>query len=300
MKKQSLLSKLFKRFRIIYTHPTTRGRLISTMIRTASWLFTWKILRYKKIVFPFLEHSELIADSNTIGCAGAYICSLYEYEDMAFLLHFIRKEDIFYDIGANIGWFTVLAAKECGCKVVSFEPIPKTFSNLKTNVALNKIESYVTLKNLGVGADKGELSFICNKDVENCVATPSDESTILVEVTSIDIQSVETCPTIIKIDVEGFETNVLKGAKDVLENQNLKVLLIELAGHGKKYGFDENILRNELIKLGFQAVTYNPIKREIFSSGLNEHQNTIFIRDTDFIMKRIKTAKPFRLFGKEI
>ena len=298
-----------ERFRIIHSHPTTRGRWFAAVMRTFSWIFAWKILRLQKLVFPYLERSELIAPTGTIGCAGAYVCSLYEYEDMSFLLHFLREGDLFFDVGANIGWFTVLAASERRCRVVAFEPIPKTFSSLKTNVALNEIEELVTLRNVGVGKEEGMLAFTSDKDVENCVAVSVDDVTIQVPVATLDIQvtvaskedsSLPNYPIAVKIDVEGFETSVLAGAERILDNKELRVLLVELVGHGVKYGFDENALRRQLNDKGFQAYTYDPRRRELRYVGDDTTQNTLFIRDFDFVQDRIAGAIPFRLFGRDI
>lgn len=299
-KKRYTFGKFLRHFRVIHNHPTTKGRWLSAMCRTFTWLFAWKILGLKKLIFPYLENSELIAASNTISCAAAYICSLYEYEDMSFLLHFLREDDLVFDVGANIGWYTILAAKERHCNVVSFEPIPKTFSNLKINVALNNVEHRVFLQNQGVSAEKGTLAFTNDRDVENRAAISTDESVIEVDVTTLDIHAAERCPIVIKIDVEGFETNVLKGAGTLLRSKELKAILIELAGHGQKYGFDEITIRQNLEELGFQAVRYDPRKRKITRAKGERMQNTLFIRDTEFVETRVKSGKAYSLFGKKI
>jgi FkbM family methyltransferase len=296
------MRKLLKHFYIIHSHPTTKGRWFSAMRRTFSWLFAWKILRFKKLVFPYLEHSQLLASSGTIGCAGSYICSLYEFEEMAFLLHFLREGDLVFDVGANIGWYTILAAAERKCNVVSFEPVPTTFSILKTNVILNEVDDLVSLNLKGVGSKIDVLNFTSNRDVENRVALPNDDKLISVEMTTIDTYiHTYRCPEVIKIDVEGFETEVLNGAEQTLKNENLKVLIVELVGHGKKYGFDEDIVKKKLSDLGFIPVTYKPRERKIHSKNDNETtQNCIYIRDTIFVETRINTAHPYNLFGKQI
>jgi hypothetical protein len=109
------------------------------------------------------------------------------------------------------------------------------------------------------------------------------------------------CPEVIKIDVEGFETEVLNGAEQTLKNENLKVLIVELAGHGKKYGFDEDMIKKKLAELGFIPITYKPRERKIHCKNDNETtQNSIYIRDTMFVETRTNTAPPYNLFGKQI
>jgi hypothetical protein len=94
----SFIRKFLKRFYAIYSHPTTKRRWFLTMKRAFLWLFMWKIIRMEKMVFPFLENSQLIARTGTIGCAGAYICSLFEYEEMMFLMKkLLRKSFMILD-----------------------------------------------------------------------------------------------------------------------------------------------------------------------------------------------------------
>lgn len=75
---------------------------------------------------------------------------LGEYADMAFCLHALRPEDLFCDVGANAGVYTVLAAAAVGSKVISFEPIPRTFNLLKANVHINGIADQVDARRNGV------------------------------------------------------------------------------------------------------------------------------------------------------
>lgn len=77
---------------------------------------------------------------------------LHEFENMAFLLHFLRKEDLFFDIGADIGSYTILASGHVGAHTFAFEPIPSTFQSLANNVAINRINDSVIEKRLAAAA----------------------------------------------------------------------------------------------------------------------------------------------------
>jgi predicted RNA methylase len=70
------------------------------------------------------------------GATQKIYCSLQEFEDMALLLHVLRPGDLFVDVGANVGSYTILAAGVCGANVISIEPVPSTFTHLADNIHL--------------------------------------------------------------------------------------------------------------------------------------------------------------------
>ena len=78
------------------------------------------------------------------GATGNWYCGLHEHDDMGFALHFLRATDCLFDIGANVGSYTVLAAGGAGARVVAVEPIPSTFRALRANVRLNDLDDRVT------------------------------------------------------------------------------------------------------------------------------------------------------------
>ncbi len=57
---------------------------------------------------------------------------------MSFVLHFLRNTDLFIDVGANLGAYSILASSVSGARTIAFEPVPHTFQLLKNNIALNR------------------------------------------------------------------------------------------------------------------------------------------------------------------
>ncbi len=120
--------------------------------------------------------------------------------------------------------------------------------------------------NVGLGSEEGVLQFTANLDTVNHViaAQHSQSEVIRVQVKRLDDLLEETdCPRLIKIDVEGFETAVVIGAKKILIDENLSVVIME-NGSGEIYGFDELALHKNMIDhFGFKPYTYLPLKREL-------------------------------------
>src|SRR5437868_5193159 len=110
------------------------------------------------------------------GATGNLYCGLHEYSDMSFVLHLLRKEDAFADIGANIGSYTVLASGHVGARSFAFEPVASTFENLLKNVSLNNISDRVRSYNIALGAKAGTVDFTTGLDTVNHVVQDNQES----------------------------------------------------------------------------------------------------------------------------
>ena len=76
-----------------------------------------------------------------------------------FFCIFLRPSDLFIDIGANVGSYTILASSEINAKTIAIEPVPSTFENLIDNISINKMQEKVKALNIGLGS----------KEWENCI-----------------------------------------------------------------------------------------------------------------------------------
>ena len=246
---------------------------------------------------PFGEKSKILAKKGLTGATGNIYCGLHEFNDMAFLLHFLREGDLFLDIGANVGSYTILSASEVGAQTISFEPIPATFKILEDNIKVNKVQRLVELKNYGVGSENGVIRFTSGLDTVNHVASASDKDTVEVNVVTIDSEVQITKPCLIKIDVEGFETEVINGMTNTLKNENVKAIIIELNGSGNRYGYDESQIQQKLIEAGFNPYNYSTFDRKIIQANKAESDNLIFIRNTGFVTDRITHARIFDILN---
>jgi FkbM family methyltransferase len=169
---------------------------------------------------------------------------MHDFGDMSFLLHVLREQSLFLDVGANCGAYTVLASAVARAKSVSFEPLPSAFHGLLRNVRLNGVEDLCELHNVGLAGADGMLKFTRDSDTKNHVVLDGQSQradVVEVPVTTLDAVVGTRIPSLLKIDVEGFETEVLRGAEGVLSRDSLNAIIIELNGAGAKYGFDESV-----------------------------------------------------------
>jgi FkbM family methyltransferase len=286
--------------RFIARHPLNRKSPWRGLLSFLLWQLKSSVFN-KPHRYTFTEHTQLLISKGMTGATGNIYCGLLEYEDMAFLLHFLRPEDLFFDIGANVGVYSVLASGEIGASSVAIEPVPSTSRHLTNNIVLNNLQERVTMLNIGLGEQKSVLRFTSEFDTVNHVASPGDQNTIEVQVETVDqLVSRYRVPALIKIDVEGFETPVLNGASLTLQSPNLRAIIIELNGSGKRYGFDENLIHQKLIGFGFKPFRYDPVEKKLFALETFTKFNTIYLRDLPFIENRLQSSRRVRVHNKWI
>jgi FkbM family methyltransferase len=296
-----VIGELTSTLKFIFNHPLTKHSKWSAFKRFAGWQIQYRIFR-RPVVYPFVENSKLVVQGGMTGATGNIYTGLHEFEDMMFLLHVLRPNDIFVDAGSNIGSYSILASAVAGAKSISFEPVPSTFVHLKNNVALNNIEALVELHNAGVGERPGTLRFTSGHDTTNHVITESsdsEEGEIEVDIVTLDNVLDQRTPILIKIDTEGFELSVLSGARSILENTKTLAIIVELNGACQRYGVKENDIHQLIIGFGFVPVSYNPfdrsyVKRDSFNPGAN----TIYVKNEKEIGERLVSARKFKVLNQ--
>lgn len=291
---------LFATLQAIVNHPLNRGNKIGSILLFFKWQISARLIPYP-IIYAFTNRAKLVIQKGMKGVTQNLYCGLHDFNDMFFLLHFLRKEDLFVDIGANAGSYTVLSAAHVTASTIAVEPVPGTFENLLQNIWLNQIQEKVKPLNIALGGAFGKVYFSSQLDTMNHVVLNKAETTIEVEVHTLDGILAEQSPALLKIDVEGFETEVLKGAGATLQKASVKAIIIELNGLGKRYGFDEESIHQLLLQHHFSPYIYDPFQRQLtHCPTFGAHKNTIYIRDIPFVSERIKTAEKIPLRNKLI
>lgn len=246
----------------------------------------------------------LLVEPGMTGATGNIYTGLHEFSDMAFALHLLRKDDLFVDIGANIGSYTVLAAS-VGAKSISIEPIKNAFDHLIRNIHLNDIGGSVDARQIGISSSSGTLKFTNGLDTVNHVVNGQEQTgsnTCEVQVAALDDVIAGLKPVLIKIDVEGFEREVVAGAKKALAEKSLLAVIMELNGSGNRYSHDESELYARMVDYGFTACSYGPEERRLNQlNGKNRSGgNTLFVRDVETVCKRLTAAPNFSVMGRSL
>lgn len=154
-----------------------------------------------------------------------------EAREKLFSLH--SNPDLILDIGANIGEISLRFAQSFpNALIYAFEPFPETFRTLQRNTSRNAFPN-IELHPLGLGSKPGKVFFeerTAGNPGMNRVTSNPEKSSVEIEVMTLDLflrDRNERTVSLIKIDVEGYELEVLKGAVEILEKDH-PVLFIEL------------------------------------------------------------------------
>ena len=157
----------------------------------------------------------------------------YERPLVDWLKQNLQADDVFWDVGANVGAISLVAAKLCRC-VVAFEPSPEALGLLTAHVEGNGL-SNITIVPCALGEDSAaaplHLAPSSNLGMGSLVRNAAASSdSLLVQVARADEfarQHPSLLPTVIKIDVEGAEHLVVRGAHDVLRSRQLRAIVFE-------------------------------------------------------------------------
>lgn len=169
-----------------------------------------------------------------------------------------HRPDVFIDVGANVGLYSCIVGKAgIVSRVVSYEPNPEIFAKLVDNIGRNGLTRVVVPHRCAVGAERG-TAFLTPGPPENCGLSKisgADRGGYRVDVVALDGElDVEAASIAIKIDVEGYELEVLAGAARLLAgnggyaqieghgDERAAEITAVMAGHGwrllDRYGLD--------------------------------------------------------------
>jgi len=291
---------LFKTLRFVINHPLSRGREFEALSRYVRWQVGSRILR-RTVECEWINGARFFARTGETGVTGNIYVGLHEFAEMGYLLHVLRPEDLFIDVGANAGSYAILASAAIGAASYAFEPVPKTHRRLVENVCLNDIEAKVEHPNIAIGEKPGRLLFTTAEETMNHALADGEhpKDTIEIEVSSLDVILRDESPSLIKIDVEGFETPVLLGAQDTLAKDSLHSVIVELNGSGDRYGFDEATIIEMMRDHGFSKYTYDPLCRRLLEPEIGSIgcDNAIFVKDEKWVNSRIAKAPMVEVNG---
>lgn len=177
----------------------------------------------------------------------------YEEETRKVVMQLLKPGDVFFDLGANIGYFTVLAAKRVGPggRVIAFEPTPSTRSFLTRNVVGNGVAAIVAVEAYAISDRRGTAYFeVGNQSECNSISNESRAAVRTIEVKTIGIDEYcveKSVPRVhmVKMDIEGQELKAIRSmAETNRRNPELKIIfeynadVVRRSGEGVAEFFD--------------------------------------------------------------
>jgi FkbM family methyltransferase len=184
----------------------------------------------------------------------------FEARELEILAGLCKGKGTLFDIGANVGWYSLNLAKRFpALRVFSFEPVPATYKTLRANIALNGLSNIHTF-NHGLSDRRGKTSFFvdpsCSGSASAARLTGSRHLTrVVCRVQKLDdfVKRRRVKVDVIKCDVEGAELLVLKGGIQTLERDQPIIFLEMLRKWSAAFGYHPNDIIKLLSNLGYEC-----------------------------------------------
>ena len=234
--------------------------LNSPIVRSKTIIFLGRILqRLLQSDFIKIDGRKMYVHNND-GLALS-IFKTYEPDQTEIVKKVVNPGDIVIDIGAHVGYYTLLLAQIVGDKgrVYAFEPDPENFQLLKKNIEINKFQN-VTLEQKAVSNKNEKIQLFIDKEnrAENRIYDAKMNNigeSLQVESIRLDdyFQNLEQEINFIKIDAEGSESDIFHGMTSIIKkNSNLKIITEYFPFLVKKFGLEPEKFIHLLSDLGFQ------------------------------------------------
>jgi FkbM family methyltransferase len=232
--------------RYVWEHPSNAGHRPRALLRMARYQAGARLLR-RRAIATLGERSRLWVDLHRTSASKVLYANPPDLPEMLVWRQALRGGGLFVDVGANVGTYTIWAA-ECGAEVMALEPAADTFGLLLENVALNGYQ--VAAIQAAAGDRCGTARFTAGQDAGNRLDPDGPVETKLVTIDSL-IGGRHVAG--MKVDVEGFEIDVLRGCTRALSERRIGLIQLEWNAMSQwALGADRRPVADLLARHGYQ------------------------------------------------
>ena len=235
--------KLISRYLRIIRQQTKPVRFLISRILMATRICNWIYINRADYILRF--HPSAFS-------ASIWVNKQERDNEAIFLKRYISSGDTVIDVGANIGSISLSLLSVLGPRghILAIEPHPRIFSFLKDNIRINKNSDCIVALNIALGGKEGMENFSdISDDSQNHIVCGS-ERVLRVPIKRLDSIAPSGEIALLKIDVEGYEPEVLRGAEEICART--KIIYLECIPRLlEKYGWSEERLSQFISQLGF-------------------------------------------------
>jgi len=207
--------------------------------------------------------------------AASFVTGIHESNTQSLLVSLLRDGMVFYDIGANVGFCSLVAARLVGAtgRVVAFEPLPENLIMLRRNALLNGF-AHIAVVGVALGRDYRDSVFATSeRPTWGCLRSVGKQPAEFAGEISVPVRPLDGTiaaerlprPDVMKIDVEGAELDALAGAAQTLQHTR-PIIIAEL------HGTNANVVQI-LAELRYQVATLDPA----FVDVTHAHWNAVIV-----------------------
>jgi FkbM family methyltransferase len=274
------LRKAIRLSRLVLGQRVT-GNPVGVLARLWAWQL-WRRAAKRPVVIRCAEGTLMVCPPWSRMAASVAGVGLTEPTDSLFVLDVLRPGDLFVDVGANIGFYSLIAASR-GADVQAFEPTAEAADCCERSLAMNDLRA--TVHRVACGAEPGTVTFTTGRDIGNRI---TDGPGVDVPIVTLDQQlaSSQAVGAVFKVDAEGHDPDVLRGAIGAIERLR-PVILVEIWSGGQ----------GPLALLGpqgYKPYVYDPESRSLRETALDRKRggNMLLIADSrlEGVRSRVRDA----------
>lgn len=284
-------------FKFLFKAPFNKKHPLRALFR----FFGWKLIRLLKLQnlkVKFWKNCYLYINHDSFQSMWLMYNYIVDWEEFLFIHYYLRKNSIVFDIGANMGFYSIWMSRsvcELG-KIHSFEPNTENFNRLSHNILVNQFNGQFIPNKLAVSSKNGKMKMTNGFDGENhLVDSNFGGSSSIIDVVCLDYycnQHKINKIDFIKIDVEGFELDVLKGGINQLTKKNIDVIQLELNGTLINSGSTKQDLISFVEEIGYQFCIYDfKINKIIPFIVNNKRENYLITNNLENVNKILSENK---------
>jgi FkbM family methyltransferase len=204
----------------VWGHPANSGQRTCALLRALRYQARCRLLR-RRALARLGQRSWLWVDLHRTSASKVMYANPPDLPEMLVWQRELREGNLFIDVGANVGVYTLWAA-ELGAEVIALEPAEDAFSLLQQNIALNDYQARAV--RAAAGDHCGTARFTSGLDTANRLAA---DGPVQADLTTIDSLVGDRSVAGMKVDVEGFEIHVLRGCARALREHRIGLIQLE-------------------------------------------------------------------------
>lgn len=248
-------------------------------LKKRAWRWMRRKMHYRKFLIPYGHGGKILVDERDFVQREIFLKGAYEREVWETFSAHIQPGDVVWDIGANVGSFAIRALLDPRVKSVhAFEPEPNNLEQLTVNLSLNRGHYVIHPKAL---SDQKETLQIYGSIPGNCGEASFNPKEAAAVITKVDCETADDlvfhegveAPSLVKIDVEGWELKVLKGASRLLREKPPRAIVFE-ARYDKETGTSRDPELMDYLKAAGYQVRH--IQREYGKIDIVENYLAVF------------------------
>lgn len=242
----------------------------------------WKIIKffklsnYKKTVW---DDRKIYLNHDSFQSMWVMYNWLVDWEEFNLINDFVTTKSYCLDVGANMGFYTIWFSKFTK-NIYAFEPDTKNYLRLNKNVCANNADEYIRTFNIAVGELDGEVSFTKDLDGENHIVLnyiEGNNSIVCKRLDSILFENKIVEISYLKIDVEGFELEVLKGLGEYISKKKIDIIQIEINKTISNSGSTVQQLLEFISTNDLQLCSYQVIEKQLKVESYHKERENYFI-----------------------